>query len=40
MHWTLARNLDQLVSHRCIDATLDADHTFKAIDLTRPTFGD
>jgi pimeloyl-ACP methyl ester carboxylesterase len=39
MHWTFARNLDQLGRHRRIDAALDADHAFEAIDLARPTFG-
>ena len=38
MHWTFACNFDQLVSHSRIDATLDADHAFEAIDLARPTF--
>ena len=39
MHRTPARNFDQPVGHRSIDATLDADHAFEPINLAGPTLG-
>ena len=39
MHRTLAGYLNQLVDHRRLDATLDANDTLEAIDLANPTRG-